>query len=86
MILETNGTISPVNISGEELVLYRTEIVPSYNENISTPDGSYTYRAQRDERSGLLCVYVPERVRETIAQKIAQEMKSNKDIADSINK
>ncbi len=86
VILENNGTISPVNISGEELVLYRTEIVPSYNENISTPDGSYTYRAQRDERSGLLCVYVPERVRETIAQKIAQEMQSNKDIADSINK
>ena len=86
VILENNGTISPVNISDEELVLYRTEIVPSYNENISTPDGSYTYRAQRDERSGLLCVYVPERVRETIAQKIAQEMKSNKDIADSINK
>ena len=84
VILENNGTITPVNISGEELVLYRSETVPSYNENISTPDGSYTYRAQRDERSGLLCVYVPERVRETIAQKIAQITVSNKDIAESM--
>ena len=44
---------------------------PSYNENITTIEGSYTYRAQRDERSGELCVYVPERVRERIARNMA---------------
>ena len=78
VILEDNGTITPVNTAGEELVLYRMEKSPSYNENISTVQGSYTYRALRDERSGQLCVYVPERVRERIAQRIALESQENR--------
>ncbi|MBP3855808.1 MAG: EAL domain-containing protein [Ruminiclostridium sp.] len=73
VVLEDNGTIRAVNSAGEELVLYRMEKLPTYNENITTVNGSYTYRAQRDERSGQLCVYVPERVRERIAQRIALE-------------
>ncbi len=73
VILENNGMIEPVNISGEPLVLYRIDKTPSYNENIATEKGSYTYRAQRDERSGQLCVYVPERVREQTARRIAFE-------------
>lgn len=73
VVLEDNGTITAVNTAGEELVLYRMEKMPTYNENITTINGSYTYRAQRDERSGQLCVYVPERVRERIAQRIALE-------------
>ncbi|MBR1833157.1 MAG: EAL domain-containing protein [Ruminiclostridium sp.] len=77
VILEDNGTISPVNSAGEELVLYRMDKSQSYNDNISTQAGSYTYRAQRDERSGQLCVYVPERVREKIAQMIALENQAN---------
>ena len=79
VILEDNGTISPVNTAGEDLVLYRMESSPAYNENITTVQGSYTYRAQRDERSGQLCVYVPERVRERIAQNIAK--RTQEDIA-----
>ena len=77
VILENNGVITPVNISGEPLVLYRMDKTPSYNENISTEKGSYMYRAQRDERSGQLCVYVPERVREQIARKISFETSSD---------
>ena len=77
VILEDSGTISPVNTAGEELVLYRMDRSQSYNDSISTPAGSYTYRAQRDERSGQLCVYVPERVREKIAQMIALENQAN---------
>ena len=77
VILEESGTINPVNSAGEELVLYRMDKSQSYNDNISTPAGSYTYRAQRDERSGQLCVYVPERVREKIAQMIALENQAN---------
>ncbi len=77
VILEDNGTISPVNSAGEELVLYRMDRSQSYNDNITTPAGSYTYRAQRDEQSGQLCVYVPERVREKIAQMIALEKQAN---------
>ncbi|MBR5088555.1 MAG: EAL domain-containing protein [Ruminiclostridium sp.] len=73
VILEDNGTITAVNSAGEELVLYRMNKLPTYNENITTVNGSYTYRAQRDDRSGQLCVYVPERVREMIAQRIALE-------------
>ncbi len=73
VILENNGVIEPVNISGESLVLYRPDKAPSYNESIATEKGSYTYRAQRDERSGQLCVYVPERIREKSARRIAFE-------------
>ena len=71
VILDNNGSITAVNSAGEELVLYRMKGAPSYNENITTIEGSYTYRAQRDERSGDLCVYVPERVRERIARNMA---------------
>ncbi len=77
VILENNGTIEPVNISGEPLVLYRMDRTSSYSENISTSQGSYLYRAQRDERSGQLCVYIPERVRERIAQRLALEAEAN---------
>ena len=73
VILENNGSIDPVNTDNEPLVLYRMDRSDSYSENITTPAGSYTYRAQRDEISGMLCVYVPERVRENIAQKLALE-------------
>ena len=73
VIIEGSGTIDPVNTDNEPLVLYRMDKAASYSENITTPAGSYTYRAQRDERSGMLCVYVPERVRENIAQKLALE-------------
>ena len=76
VVLEDNGTIKAVNTAGEQLVLYRMDKTQAYNENITTVQGSYTYRAQRDERSGLLCVYVPERVRERIAQRIALEAKA----------
>lgn len=72
VILEDNGTIYPVNTDDEALVLYRMDHAPSFSENISTPNGSYTYRAQRDDRSGQLCVYVPERIRERIAQDMAK--------------
>ncbi|MBO6231666.1 MAG: EAL domain-containing protein [Ruminiclostridium sp.] len=82
VVLEDNGTITAVNTAGEELVLYRMDKMPSYNENITTIQGSYTYRAQRDERSGQLCVYIPERVRERIAQRIALEMKSENQDSD----
>ena len=71
VILDNNGSITAVNSAGEELVLYRMKGAPSYNENITTVEGSYTYRAQRDDRSGDLCVYVPERVRERIARNMA---------------
>ena len=71
IILENNGTIEPVNTGGEPLVAYRLESANAFNENISTPEGSYSYRAQRDERSGLLVVYIPERIREGIALKLA---------------
>lgn len=71
VILENNGTITAVNSAGEELVLYRMESLPTFQENIANENGRYTYRAQRDENSGQLCVYVPESVREKIARNIA---------------
>ncbi len=73
VILENSGAISPVNLNGEELVLYRMDSSPSYSEKIQAGDSTYLYRAQRDERSGKLCVYVPESVRENIANRIAEE-------------
>ena len=73
VILDDNGFIDPINTDNEPLVLYRMDRADSYSENITTPAGSYTYRAQRDKDSGMLCVYVPERVREMIAQNLAKE-------------
>lgn len=73
VILEDNGKINAVNAAGEELVLYRTDKLKAYNEMISTVRGSYTYRAQRDEKSGMLNVYIPERIRDRIAQRVLLE-------------
>jgi len=83
VILENSGTIHPVNTADEELVLYRMEGADSYNENIEAGGGSYTYRALRDERSGMLCVYVPERVREQIALRIAEKAQKEKEAEEA---
>jgi EAL domain-containing protein (putative c-di-GMP-specific phosphodiesterase class I) len=77
VILEDNGTITAVNSAGEDLVLFRMKSAPSYNENITTVEGSYIYRAQRDELSGELCVYIPERVRERIAHNMALNLNAD---------
>ena len=80
VVLDDNGVITAVNTAGEELVLYRMKGAPSYNENITTVKGSYTYRAQRDDHSGELCVYVPERVRERIARNMSMNNMSQSDM------
>ncbi len=82
VIMENSGTIHPVNLTGEELVLYRMDNAQSYNEKIQSGESTYMYRAQRDERSGKLCVYVPERVRESIAQRIAEKSRKTKEQED----
>ena len=82
VILEDNGEIRAVNAAGEELVLCRLDKLSTYNEYITTVKGGYTYRAQRDERSGLLNVYIPERIRDNIAQRIALEMMKDRELAE----
>ena len=84
VILEDNGTIEAVNTAGEELVLYRVDKLNSCNLKITSGNISYTYRAVRDEISGLLCVYVPEKEREKIAQKILLDTQV-KDVERSLN-
>ncbi len=82
VILEDNGEIRAVNAAGEELVLCRLDKLSTYNEYITTVKGGYTYRAQRDEHSGLLNVYIPERIRDNIAQRIALEMMKDRELAE----